>query len=122
MFKNQTGFTFFGLLVVLSILGMIALSVLKVFPVYMEHMSVAKSLESLENDPKIGRLTVGGIRSLLMKKFDMNAITSVKGGDVKIKRSMSEVQVSVAYEVRKDYFGNIDLVLSFHDEFSVAVQ
>ena len=122
MFKNQTGFTFSGLLVVLSIVGVITLSVLKVFPVYMEHMSVAKSMESLENNPKIGRLSSREIRTLLMKKFDMNAITSVQGGDVKIKRSTSEVKVSVIYQVRKHYFSNIDIVLSFSDEFTAVVQ
>jgi len=122
MLKKQSGFTFIGLAVVLSIVGIITLSVLKVFPVYMEHMSVAKSMEAVENDPKIGRLTSGGIKSLLMKKFDMNAVTAVNGSDIKIKRSTSEVKVSIAYQVRKHYFSNIDIVLSFNDEFTVDVQ
>lgn len=120
--SQQKGFTLIGLILVFAILGIVTLSVLKVVPVYMEHFAVSKSMEALENDPKIDRLTVGQVRTLLMKKFDVNAVTSVNGKHIKIRRGVGDLTVNVSYEVRDDYFSNIDLVLTFSDEFTVDVK
>lgn len=86
----------------------------------MEHMSVSKSLETLENDPKISRMATSRVHELLMKKFDMNAVTAVNGSHVKILRTTEDINVKVTYQVRKHFFSNIDLVFSFNDEFTVV--
>ncbi len=118
---KQKGFTLMGLIIVFAIIGMITLSILKVFPVYMENLAVKKSLEAIETDDEIKRMTVGQIRGLFEKKLDMNQVTSIRAKDAKINRSISDITVKVEYEVRKDYIGNIDLILSFSDEFEVAL-
>lgn len=120
--NHQQGFTLIGLIIVFGIIGVLTLSVMKVFPVYMDHLAVSKSLEALENDPKLGSMTTRKIRDILMKKLDVNAVTVVKGKDIKIKRGVSEIDVQVAYEVRKDYFSNIDIVLTFSDGFTADVK
>jgi len=118
--NKQQGLTFIGLILVLGLIGIIVLSVLKVFPVYMEHLSVQTSVETLADDPKIKNMSVGKIRTLLNKKFNMNAVTSVKASDAKIRKSSGEIVFSLNYEVRKEYIGNIDIVLSFSDEFKIG--
>ena len=118
---KQKGFTLMGLIIVFAIIGMITLSILKVFPVYMVNMAVKKSLEAIETDHGIKTMSVGQIRGLFEKKLDMNQVTSIRAKDAKINRSISDITVKVEYEVRKDYIGNIDLILSFSDEFEVAL-
>jgi len=118
---KQKGFTLMGLIIVFAIIGMITLSILKVFPVYMENLAVKKSLEAIETHHEIKRMSVSQISSLFEKKLDMNQVTSIRAKDAKINRSISEITVKVEYEVRKDYIGNIDLILSFSDEFEVAL-
>lgn len=118
---KQQGLTLIGLAIVLGFIGMITLSVLKVFPVYMEHLSVQTSMEAIEVDPRVKNMSVGQIRELFRKKLDMNQVTSVNAKQAKIGRGIGELTFVIEYEVRKDYFANIDLVLSFKDEFAMAL-
>jgi len=118
--NKQQGLTFIGLILVLGLIGIIVLSVLKVFPVYMEHLSVQTSVETLADDPKIKNMSVRQIRTLLNKKFNMNAVTSVRAADAKIRKSGGEILFRLDYEVRKEYIGNVDIVLSFSDEFNIG--
>lgn len=117
--SKQKGMTFIGLVIVLGFIGMVTLSALKVFPVYMEHLAVKTSMEAIETDPGIKNMSVSKIRSLFGKKLDMNQVTSVTAGNAKIGRNIGDLTFKVEYEVRKDYIANIDLVLSFKDEFTV---
>jgi len=118
---KQEGMTFIGLVIVLAIVGMVVLSVLKVFPVYMEHLAVKTSMEAIETDPGVKNMSVSKVRELFRKKLDMNQVNSVTAGQAKIGRSISDLTFSIEYEVRKDYFANIDIVLSFKDKFEVPL-
>jgi len=117
--NKQQGFTFIGLVIVLGIVGMIIFSVLKVFPIYMEHLSVQQSLEALENDPTIKTMSTAAIKDKLEKKFNVNQVTSVDRKTIKVQRGTGDLKVDITYEVREDYFGNVDIVLSFSDKFTV---
>lgn len=117
--KNEKGATFISLVIVLSIIGVITLSVLTVFPVYMENLAVKKSVEAIENDPQLKSMSAGKMRSLFEKKLDMNQVTSVRAKDAKIGRGLTDISFKVEYEVRKEYIGNIDIVMSFSDGFTV---
>ncbi|MEW4982377.1 MAG: DUF4845 domain-containing protein [Cycloclasticus sp.] len=119
--SKQKGFTLVGLILVFALIGIITLSVLKIFPIYMEHLAVQTSIEAIETDPEIKKMTVGQIRGLLEKKLDMNQVTSINAKDAKINRSISDITMKVEYEVRKDYIGNIDIVLSFSDQMAVSL-
>ena len=119
--SKQQGFTLIGLIIILGIIGTITLSVLKVFPVYMEHLAVKTSLEAIETDPGLKNMSVSKIRGLFGKKLDMNQVTSINAKDAKINRSIGEITMKVEYEVRKDYIGNVDIILSFSDQFEVPL-
>jgi len=62
-------------------------------------------------------MSVPQMRRLLEKKLDVNLVTSIKAKDAKINRGIGEITFKIEYEVRKDYIGNVDIVLSFSDEF-----
>jgi len=119
--SKQKGFTLVGLILVFALIGIVTLSVLKIFPIYMEHLSIQTSIEAIETDPEIKKMTVGQIRGLFGKKLDMNQVTSINAKDAKINRSISDITMKVEYEVRKDYIGNIDIVLSFSDQMAVSL-
>ena len=119
--SKQNGFTLVGLILVLALIGIITLSILKIFPVYMEHLAVKTAIEAIETDQTLKRLTVGQIRELFRKKLDMNQVTSINAKDAKINRSLSDITMKVKYEVRKDYIGNVDIVMSFSDQMDVPL-
>jgi len=117
--NKQQGFTFIGLVIVLGFVGMVVFSVLKVFPFYLEHLSVKKALESLETYPAIRSMSTAAIKDKLEKKFNVNQVTSVDRKTIKVQRGTGDLKVDVTYEVREDYMGNVDIVLSFSDNFIV---
>jgi type II secretory pathway pseudopilin PulG len=117
--NKQQGFTFIGLVIVLGFVGMVVFSVLKVFPIYMEHLSVKQSLESLKTDPAIRSMSTAAIKDKLEKKFNVNQVTSIDRKTIKVQRGTGDLKVDVTYEVREDYMGNVDIVLSFSDNFIV---
>ncbi|PHS72000.1 MAG: DUF4845 domain-containing protein [Cycloclasticus sp.] len=118
---KQKGITFIAVVIVLALIGIFTLSILKVFPVYMEHLSVQTAMEAIEVDPEIKTMSVSQMRRLLEKKLDINQVTSVAAKDAKINRTIGEITFKVEYEVRKDYIGNVDIILSFSDEFEVPL-
>ncbi|MBQ0723850.1 MAG: DUF4845 domain-containing protein [Cycloclasticus sp.] len=119
--QQQKGFTFIGLVIVLAIIGVITLTVLKIFPVYMEHLAVKTAMEAIETDPELKNMSPGEIRRLFEKKLDVNQVTSVNAKNAKIGRGIGEITFKIEYEVRKDYIGNVDLILSFSDQFEVPL-
>ncbi|MEO1888367.1 MAG: DUF4845 domain-containing protein [Cycloclasticus sp.] len=119
--SKQKGFTMIGLIMILSLIGIVTLSVLKIFPVYMEHLAVQTAMESIEVDQDLKKMSVGQIRELFRKKLDVNQVTSVNAGKAKINRSLSDITFKIEYEVRKEYISNIDIVMSFSDEFEVPL-
>lgn len=66
-------------------------------------------------------MSVGQIRSLFEKKLNVNQVTSIKARDAKINRTLSDVVFKIEYEVRKDYIGNVDIVMSFSDQFEAPI-
>ena len=46
-------------------------------------------------------------------------MTSVDRKTIKVQRGTGDLKVDVTYEVREDYMGNVDIVLSFSDNFIV---
>jgi len=119
--SKQNGFTLIGLILILALIGIITLSVIKVFPVYMEHLSVKTSMEAVQADHNLKKMSVGQIRALFEKKLDMNQVRSINAKNAKIGRGIGEITFKIEYEVRKEYIGNIDIVLSFSDQFEVQI-
>ncbi|MBL4743395.1 MAG: DUF4845 domain-containing protein [Cycloclasticus sp.] len=119
--SKQQGLTTISLLIVLGVFGLLVMSVLKVFPVYMEHLSVQTSVKSIKADPAVKNMSVGQIRLLFQKKLNMNQVTSISAKGTKIVRSSDEITFTAEYEVRKQYIGNVDIVLSFSDEFTIPL-
>lgn len=78
-------------------------------------------MEAIEMDQDLSKMSVGQIRGLFQKKLDMNQVNSINAKNAKINRSLSDITMKVDYEVRKDYIGNVDLILSFSDEFEVPI-
>ncbi|ORU90134.1 MAG: hypothetical protein A6F71_03995 [Cycloclasticus sp. symbiont of Poecilosclerida sp. M] len=97
----------------LSIIDVIVLSVITVAPTYLEHYYVTQSMDAVEEDVSIKGMQPFQIRNLLLKKLDVNAVTSVTARHIKIFRSTDDISVEVNYVVRKEYIGNLDVIMTF---------
>jgi hypothetical protein len=117
--RKQDGMTFISWLVILAVFGFFILVGLKVTPVYLENFAIKKSLESLQNEPLLGRKTVREIRKLLMRRLDLNSIYDMTKDEVIIKRQGSITKITIKYEERRPIVGNMSIVMTFEDSIEV---
>ena len=113
---KQKGMTGIGWMFVFMLIGATTLLVLKLFPLYSGGMTVTSALHSLESEHNIGKKTPGQIKTMLLKRLDINMVTDVTKDDIYIERAGGAITVEVDYEVRKNLAGNLDVVVVFNEK------
>ena len=117
--SNQSGLTFISVLVILGLVAFFVLLILKIAPIYLDHYKVKTVLASLENEPNLASQSTRKVRSLLMRRFDINMVEHVKKEDIAIKKRDGVLTVEIDYEVIESIIGNIDVLVYFDDRFEV---
>ncbi len=117
--NKQQGLTIVSWLVVLIMVGVFVLVGIKITPVYLEHYAVKSSLESLKQEPMISRKSLREIRTMLMRRLDMNNIYDMNKENIVIKRSGGVTSIVIAYEERRKIMGNLSLVMTFEDSIEL---
>jgi len=119
-FKRQSGMTFLGALVTFGAIGFFALLALKILPIYLEHFKVVTSLESLKKTPALAGHSTHEIRDLLLRRLDINTVESVRPEHIRVLKQGSVAKVEVAYAVEKPLFGNLSVIVYFHDQIEAG--
>lgn len=111
--RKHQGLTLIGFLMVLVTGLFFAYTGMRIIPVYLEYNALLSALKTVQNDPGAANLTAAQIRDRIQRSLWVSyASNNIKNEHVKITRSEG-VHVRVAYEVRKDWIGNVDLILNF---------
>jgi hypothetical protein len=118
-FGKQQGMTFIGLLVVLALVAFFAYIGIRLTPVYLEYFSVDSSLKSLAKEESQG-LSANELKSRLMKRLEINNVARVNENDISVKSEARSKTVSVQYEVREPFYGNLSLLISFSDSVTLS--
>ena len=110
---RQRGLTLIGFGLVLVLVVFFAYAAMRVVPLYLEYQALISAMDNLEADPRGAKMTRREIEIKLMDSLWVNYATdNIQKKHIKITRKKG-LNVRVAYEVRKDFVGNIDLILSF---------
>jgi len=118
--NKETGLTGLGFLFILLILGFFVALGLSLFPVYLEYYNVTTSLQSLKNEEQSELNQRRGIKSILRDRLDMNDVTHVSDENILIVKKAKFTTVTVEYEVRKSFMGNVDIIVSFSDSVELT--
>lgn len=118
--SKQKGMTGLGWLTILALIGFFALLTLKIAPIYLDYYSVKSTLKSLEKEPLITKKSPAEIKKLIKKRLNINYVTDLPKDAFKIKKSPGILKVDLDYEVRKELFGNIDLLVTFKDNVELV--
>ncbi len=111
-FQRQRGITLLGLVLVLFVIGFAAFVGMKLFPVYQEYFSVVQAMKSVAAQPGVNRRQAPEIKEMLMKRFYISYVESVKRQHIKVVRQR-DLKVQIQYEVRRPLIGNLDFVAKF---------
>jgi len=112
--SKQNGVTMITIVLGLVLLAFFVLTAVTLWPVYMEYYSVSSHMNRLAEDPQAKSMTKAEIYKTLEKRFGIDDIKSVKREDIAISGDSGQgYDVEVNYEVRKEFLGNVDLVIYF---------
>jgi hypothetical protein len=112
--RKQNGLTLIGFVIVLSIVLLFAYAGMRLIPMYLEYYALIQAMEKLEDDPMAKSMSAHKIKqSIQMSLWASYASNNIKNEHIRISKKSDGINVRVAYEVRKDFLGNVDLIGSF---------
>jgi hypothetical protein len=112
--RKHKGLTLIGFLIVLVIVLFFAYSAMRVVPMYLEYNALINAMNKLQSDPTAKTMPPFKIkRSIQMSLWASYADNNIKNENIKISKKSDGVNVRVAYEVREEFLGNIDIVGKF---------
>ena len=118
---HQRGMTAIGWLLVLGLIAFFTLVTLRLVPMYLEYAKVVSTLESLQNEPGISKLSKGEIVSIITKRFDVNDVENVDPRKVLISKERGVLKIGFSYERREHLISNIDVVGKFDKSVEVPI-
>lgn len=112
--RRHNGLTLIGFLIVLSICLFFAYAAMRVIPMYLEYHALTNAMDLLKNDPGSATMTPARIKQKIsMSLWASYASDNIKDKHMKISKTSDGIKVRVAYEIRKPFLGNIDIIGSF---------
>lgn len=118
--NKQQGLTFISIAFILGLIAFFTLLVLKIAPIYINHSRVVNALAAVENTTDITTKSKQEIKISLEKRFDMNYVEHVKPEDIKIVAQPGYVSVNIDYERVEKIFGNLSVLVEFHEGFEAG--
>lgn len=112
--RRQKGVTALGWILILALIAFFALVALKFAPLYMGSLTVSSILSDMEKEPSMGDKTPAEILETLNKRLSVNMIKYIRRDEIYLENTKDSIILELDYEVRKDFVGNIDIVLSFN--------
>jgi hypothetical protein len=113
--------TAIGWLLVLGLIAFFTLVTLRLVPMYLEYAKVVSTLESLQNEPGISKLSKGEIVNIITKRFDVNDVENVDPRKVLISKERGVRKIGFSYERREHLISNIDVVGKFDKSVEVPI-
>lgn len=111
---RQRGMTLIGFIIVLAIAVFVAYIGMKIVPIYLDYYSVRKAMTSLQQENGVENMSPARIRDLFFRKLYVSYVDDVKPENVSVLRQ-GGLRLRVAYEVRENVIGNMDVVATFDD-------
>ncbi|AZZ93678.1 DUF4845 domain-containing protein [Hahella sp. KA22] len=113
MRKSQQGASLLMVLVWIIIgLSVITLGI-KLTPIYIEDYAVASSLQGLNREADLTKISNKEIFSRIDKHFTVNNVRNFDKDNIHISREKTKLIIDINYEARTSIISNIDAVLSF---------
>lgn len=112
----EQGISLLGILFVLLLVGFALTVLFRVGPLYLDDYTVRKSFEAL-GDGNTRTLSDQAIREKLYKYFVVNNVDNIDLKQVRVDRNPARILVSLYYERRVQFLGNLDVVAKFNNVY-----
>ena len=113
LIDKQKGMTGISLMALLVVIAFVAVIFLKIMPVYFDSFKVGDVVSGMKEERGLGDKSNNEITKMILKRLDVNMVSDVTKDHIFIEKTKNDVLIDVEYEVRKQMFGNLDVVISF---------
>jgi hypothetical protein len=110
---RQAGLSTVGWIAVVGIFGLFFVTFFKVFPMYYDDFKLKSSLQALQQDEALDVKSKRAIWESLSKRLYINEVRSITRDHVTMERKNGKTTITVAYEARDDFIGNLFIGASF---------
>src|SRR5690606_1330311 len=111
------GMSVAGWMVAIIVVVVFATAAMKLVPPFMEYNTIQRLMERVLSEPRAGVQSPDEQQADRGKHFLINKVAVIKPSDVLISREGGEVVMVVDYEVRENFFSNIDCDITLKEEF-----
>lgn len=105
--NRQKGMSTVGIIAILGIFGLLVVTFLKVFPMYYGNLKLQTALEALQQDSRVDAKSKRSIWASLEKRLYIDEVRNIKLEHVTMVRKDGKTTVTVTYETRDDFIGNL---------------
>ena len=109
----------FGWIAIAGIFGFLVITFFKVFPMYYENFKLKSALEAVQNDMEIDSKSKRAIWDSLRKRLYINEVRSITREHVTMERKDGKTTVTISYELRDDYIGNLFIGGTFSESIVI---
>ncbi len=113
--NRQKGLSTVGIIAVVGIFGLLVVSFLKVFPMYYDNIKLKSALEALQQDSKVDPKSKRAIWESLRKRLYVDEVKEIELEHVTMARKDGKTTVTVTYETRDDFIGNLFIGAAFSE-------
>ena len=117
--QRQTGVSTAGWLIIATIFGLLVISFFKVFPMYYDNFKVKTVLEAIAEDPAVDPKSKRSIWDAVQKRLYINEVRYIRRENVSMDRKDGKTTVTITYETRDSYIGNLFIGGSFNESIVI---
>lgn len=112
--RRESGLTLIGFIIVLAMVLFFAYAGMRVVPMYLEYHALGNALKTLQNDPAAKSMPPQKLKQKIQTSLWASyANNNIKTEHMHISKKSDGINIRVAYDVRKPFLGNIDIIGSF---------
>ena len=113
--KRQQGLSTVGIIAVVGIFAILVVTLVKICPMYYGNFKLQSALEAIEGDSELDPKSKKVLWESLQKRLYINEVRSIKREDVKMVRKNGKTTITVSYEIRDSFIGNMFIGANFEE-------
>ena len=117
--NRQKGLSSFGWIAVAVIFGFLVITFFKVFPFYYDNFRLKSALEGLQQDTSVDSKSKRAIWESLEKRLFIDEVRIIKRDHVTMERKDGKTTVTVTYEQKDNYIGNLFIGGTFSESIVI---
>lgn len=121
MKPGQAGVGLMDVIMIIIIVSMLTSVGLKVVPPYLDHRTMDKILSALTEDRSTAANSRYELHELIARRFDLNQLGAFDiENNIELESSSRGTTIKLSYEVRENLVANIDIVMTFGDDYFIS--